>query len=83
MQNKYSFNAQCQDQTNNKNRLLDHPSVTQFVRIYFNCQGQNFRILKLIRIEGGGGYLNNEFGLKTILLLNISKNSSSFIFPSG
>ena len=63
---------------------MDHPSVTQFVRMFlYYCQGQNFRTLKFIVLEGGGGYLNNEFGLKTILLLNISKNSSSFIFPSG
>ena len=36
MQNKYRINAQCQDQTNNKNRWMDHPSVTQFVRIYLS-----------------------------------------------
>ena len=77
-------NAQYQDQTNSINiELIIHQSQN-LSKIAANVTFKTFKLKSLQNTCSiRWGYLNNEFGLKTILLLKISKNSSSFIFPSG
>ena len=62
---------------------MHNVKTKQTIRIVEWIIHQSHNLSEYTSIEEEVIYLNNEFGLKTILLLNISKNSSSFIFPSG